>query len=226
LNVKEKQSTIYQDAINVALDRLTEIDIKSQARRCNAELIGDSDEISGVALNFMGRKHIISLKDMDVFSTDEKAISGKMRETGFFVPIHYKILILHYFIYHKGESPKGDWISFQDIPDGLLYTDIYKARTSVPLSLVLGDDSRLLVDATRHLGGNESDLGGDVSVLLEPFFGIPVGIVFWGGDDNFPTDVNFLYDSSISKILPAEDVVVLTQSIVGEIRKFIKGRRS
>jgi hypothetical protein len=223
LNVKVKKSTNYEDAINFALDLLTEIDIHRQSRRCNAELIGDSNEISGVALNFMGRRYIISLKDMDVFSADNKVVSEKKEETGFLVPIHYKVLMLHYFIYHSGERPKGDWISFQDIPDGLLYTDIYKARTSIPLSVTLGDDSRLLIDSARHLGGNESNLGGDISVLLEPFFGVPVGIVFWNGDENFPPEVNFLYDSSISKIFPAEDVVVLTQSIVGEIRKFIKG---
>ena len=221
MKTREKQGTIYQDAINFALDRLAEIDIEGQARRLNAELIGDKDDISGIALNFMGRRHIISLKNMDVLSVDENS-----SETGFAVPIHHIILIFHYFIYHNGDHPKGKWISFQDIPDGLLYNDVYKARTSIPLSFVLGDDSKLLVDAARHLGGDESDLGGDVSVLIEPFFGVPVGIVFWFGDENFPPEVNFLYDVSISEIFPTEDIVVLTQSIVGEIRRFIKGRRS
>lgn len=221
MNAREKQGTIYQDAINFALDKLSEIDIEGQARRLNAELIVDGDDISGVALNFMGRRHIISIKNMDVLSVDENS-----SETGFSVPIHHIILIFHYFIYHNGGHPKGEWISFQDIPDGLLYNDVYKARTSIPLSFALGDDPRLLVDAARNLGGDESDLGGDASVLIEPFFGVPVGIVFWCGDENFPPEVNFLYDVSITNTFPTEDIVVLTQSIVGEIRRFIKGRRS
>lgn len=211
----------YQDALELALSILKDTPIAAlnvQVERCRGRAIinegGNEGEISVVEVRFMGRDYTISVADMDVCSKDDTE-----------VPIFYKILILHCLLYHNGKEPKMEWISFTDIKDGLLYSGIYRARTALPLSFALKKEPSLLIDAAESLGGQRADLGGDVSVLIEPFHNIPVGVVFWGGDEDFPPEVNFLYDKGIRDILPAEDVVVLTEGLSRELRQYIKGRR-
>jgi hypothetical protein len=211
----EQKSTNYEEALGVALETLAGVDISKRSRHCRGTLIREGEDVVGASFRFMGRSYIISQKEGDVTAAD-----------GSGVPIHYKILLLHCFLYHTGEEPTGEWISFVDIPDGLLYGDIYKARTAVPLSFSIAGEPTLLVEAVESMGGRGADLGGDVSAFIEPFFGIPVGIVFWRGEDEFPPSVNFLYDRTIIKIIPAEDVVVLTQALVGELRRYIKEKKT
>jgi hypothetical protein len=43
---------------------------------------------------------------------------------------------------------------------------------------------------------------------------IPVVLVLWQGDEEFPPDGNILFDRSISKILPAEDIAWLAGMVV------------
>ncbi len=94
---------------------------------------------------------------------------------------------------------------------------VYEKRTAGRLARALSGGADLLVRAAGRLGGRKAPLGGDASVVVEVFAGVPVGIVYWRGDDEFTPAVTFLYDSTITDIFPAEDVVVLTQWLTEEI---------
>jgi hypothetical protein len=41
----------------------------------------------------------------------------------------------------------------------------------------------------------------------------------WKGDTEFPPDGNVLFDSSITGYLPAEDIVILAETVVWKIIK-------
>jgi hypothetical protein len=43
---------------------------------------------------------------------------------------------------------------------------------------------------------------------------IPVCLILWAGDDEFPPAGNVLFDASISRYLIAEDVAVLSGMVV------------
>jgi len=46
---------------------------------------------------------------------------------------------------------------------------------------------------------------------------VPVEIIFWANDDEFPARATFVYDASIGAGLRTEDVVVLSEALVGEL---------
>lgn len=236
---RAQEGTNYQAALDYAWEIFQKTDLKLQTERCGARPVygewkggrgeteedqgkgvergGDriQSEPSGIEVEFMGGRYLLSRGRSDVLS-----------EGGEEVPIHYKILILHFFLYHNGEKPTGEWISFLDIKDGLLYSNIYKARTSLPLKFALKENPGILIEAAKNLGGRESKVGGDLSAVFEPFHNVPVAVVFWRGDEEFPPEVNFLFDRGIRDILPAEDVVVLAESLGREIRRYIRQRGS
>lgn len=60
---------------------------------------------------------------------------------------------------------------------------------------------------------------GDASVLIWAFPRVPIGLVLWKGDEEFPPAGNILFDSSIPAYLPVEDIVVLTETVVWKLIK-------
>jgi len=55
---------------------------------------------------------------------------------------------------------------------------------------------------------------GDHSVVVRAFPLVPVALILWEGDDEFPPEGNLLFDRSISHILSAEDIAWLAGMIV------------
>jgi hypothetical protein len=203
---KIKGPTNYEAALAAARARLAGADVAVQARRIGGVVEEREDGTRVVRLSCMGAAYRVGLPDGAVYRDDGAPV-------GTFV----EILILHALLSHTGRRPSGRWIAFSDIPDGLLYGSVYEKRTARRLARALSGADDLLVAVAGRLGGNEAALGGDASVVVEPFEGIPVGIVFWRGDDDFSPAVTFLYDDTITEIFPAEDVVVLTQCLIEEI---------
>jgi hypothetical protein len=203
--------TNYESALEAARAQLRSADIPVQAQRLGGSLVREGGTVTAVRLTFMGKDHLISIPGGDVARVD-----------GGDVPVFSQILVLHALLYHTGEAPAGQWISFSDIPDGLLYNRVYTGRTAVPLGAALRGHPGGLARAAAALGGRESGLGGDASAIVEPVRGIPVGIVYWEGDGEFKESITFLYDKTIVAKLPAEDIVVLTQCLVTELKQVIR----
>lgn len=207
-NAAEKARTApnYEAALAAARVGLAEIDIPLQAQRLGGVVEHRRDGGRAVCLPCMGMTYRVDLSDGAVSRADGAAVS-----------VFTQILILHALRCHTGLVPSGDWIAFSDIPDGLLYSGVYERRTEHRLARALSGAGDRLAGAAERLGGGPSALGGDASAVMEPFYGVPVGIVFWEGDEQFTPAVTFLYDKTITGILPAEDVVVLTQWVADEI---------
>jgi hypothetical protein len=198
--------TNYQAALTAARARLAGADILLQAGRLGGSLETGRGGARAVTLPCMGATYRIHLPG--------GAVS---RDDGGPVSVFAEILILHALIGHTGRPVTGEWIGFSDIPDGLLYASVYEKRTARRLARALSGGGSGLWPAAGRLGGHDEALGGNVSAVVEPFFGVPVGIVFWEPDDQFDEAVTFLYDRTITEILATEDIVVLTQWVVEEM---------
>ncbi len=104
---------------------------------------------------------------------------------------YYKILILHYLANEdKVASIEGDaWISFKEMDGGKEYFSAFRKRAIEPIIRKYGDDSK--------------------DMLIQAFPKIKVEIKVWAKDEEFEADCNMLFNESIKKILPTEDVAVL-----------------
>ena len=60
------------------------------------------------------------------------------------------------------------------------------------------------------LGGRREDYG-DASFTLTALPLVPITFILWEHDDEFPASVRVLYRSSVTALLPLEDIVVLTK---------------
>ncbi|HEN21330.1 MAG TPA: DUF3786 domain-containing protein, partial [Desulfobacteraceae bacterium] len=111
----------------------------------------------------------------------------------------------------------GNWISYYEIPDGKFYLNAFLRRAKEPMVQFFGDKPDLLVKTAEEMSDARPLDHGDLSMVMTVLPGVPVALILWNGDDEFPPDGNILFDSSISSIFTAEDIAVLTGMAVYEL---------
>ena len=156
-------------------------------------------------LHFLNRRIAISWPDLKFSYRDSEEA----------LPIQQQILLLHYLDgTGNGIKRSGEWISFQEVPDGRFYMGAFIKRAKDPLVHGFGGSPEQLTSlATKVYNASPFD-HGDHAVVVEPLPLIPMALVLWEGDEEFPPDGNILFDSSISKILSAEDIAWLAGMVI------------
>lgn len=188
----------YAVSHDLAFEKLRQADpadiaLKSGATRVGADL---------VRLRFLDRDYLVDRRS-------ERVTLDPDTEPA---PIAERLLILHYLVTASGAPPSGEWISFKDIPDGLLYHSTFYKRTVKLLLKKFGDSPAKLTVAASKIGGVPVKMG-DAAVTVRAFPKVAVTWVLWQGDDEFPAEGSVLLDRGITDYLPTEDIVVLCQTI-------------
>jgi hypothetical protein len=133
------------------------------------------------------------------------------------LPVQQQVLLIHYLQGawgSKGGRISGEWIAFQDLPDGRFYLDAFQRRAKIPLVQVFGAKPERLVEIAAAAYEAKPADQGDYSVIVTPLPLVPLALVLWRGDEEFPPEGNILFDRSISRIFSAEDVAWLSGMVV------------
>lgn len=198
----------YKQALALGKNELSSNDPHVVAGYAGADMRGGEEEDSCICLDFLNEGILISWPDQE-FSyskTPEKE-----------VPIQEQILLLHYLygaLSSKGTTVTGEWISFQEVPDGKFYLDAFHRRARDPLIRAFGEKPRLLERSAKELFQAVPADQGDISVVIQALPLVPIELIIWVGDDEFPPSGNILFDRSIIEILSAEDVAWLSGMVV------------
>ena len=129
------------------------------------------------------------------------------------LPIFTQILILHYLANPTEVKDTGTLISYKELPGGSIYIQPFTHRAIDPLVRTFGANPDSLLEVATRLGGHSNGLG-DIGVTYKVFPRIPVTLILWRADDEFPASGNILFDASAPEILPTEDYAVLASSVV------------
>jgi len=199
----------HEFAYKLAREQLSKIrDIEQQCLRSRAQYQVTSSK-KAVIIRYLDQLYKIIFPDIEVSLVDSEEE----------VTLREKILILHYFTSAKGTPPTNRLITFQDLPAGTVYYPTFLKRTSKPLTEYFGKDPSLLVNAAEKLGSNKVDYG-DAAVTINAFSHVPITIVLWEGDDEFPPEGSILFDAGITDYLSTEDVIVLCEIITWKLIRY------
>jgi hypothetical protein len=119
-----------------------------------------------------------------------------------------QILLLHYLVTSDGIAPRGQWISFRDVPDGRIYYPAFRGGSEERLLERFGNDVAAFRTAAEALGGRPLPLA-DHAYALDVLPRLPMAVLLWEGDDEFPPEVHVLLDSTAPNYLPTEDLAVI-----------------
>lgn len=208
----ENNHSVYNldAAYALACQQLAGVDIEQQCHRSGAQYqVKESRET--ITVSYLNRQYLITLPDIEISlpGSDEK------------VPIRDKILILHYLILAKGTPATNELIPFRDLSGGNIYYPTFTKRIAKPLTDHFSKEPDLLLKAGEKLGGHKADFG-DVAVTIDAFNHVPITLVLWQGDDEFPAQLNLLFDSSISDYLDTEDVTVLCETLTWKLINYLR----
>jgi hypothetical protein len=194
----------YKESFRLAAIELKESDRHRLAAAVGAEWSSHEDGREELRLSFLGTSYTVQIAEtVDVLREGEK---GE-------VPLPEKILICHYLLRASGEPVSGELITFRQVPDGQFYFDAFQRRSRDPLLATFGKDHDLFRKCAAVLGGQPVD-NGDTGMVFQVLPGIPVHLILWRGDEEFPPEASILFDSSIQRRLSAEDIAVLSGMLV------------
>ena len=201
----------YTQAYTLATEELAKIkDIREQCRNSGVQY----QEISSqkvITLQYLNRSYRITLPEGEVtLSASQEA-----------VPLKTKVLLLHYLLYAKGTPLSGRMITFKELPEGAIYFPTFAKRTTKPLSKNFGKAPQRLVDVAEKLGGQKAAFG-DISVTIGAFPRVPITLVLWQGDSEFPPSASIMFDATVTDYLPTEDIIVACEAIVWTLVRSLK----
>jgi len=197
----------YKQALKLASEKLSDKNPDLVVSLSGAEIARDKEGRTKLLLNTLGQKVSITWPDFSFAS--EKAEAE--------IPIQQQVLYLHYLYgawSSSGARATGEWISFQEIPDGRFYMDAFQRRAKNPMVMSFGERPELLLKVATEMYGAAPFNQGDVSVVVRALPLVPVALILWKGDEEFPPEGNILFDRSIVGILSAEDIAWLSGMVV------------
>jgi hypothetical protein len=129
------------------------------------------------------------------------------------IPLQEQVLILHYM--SAGEIPEtsGHWISYREIPGAAFYFGAFVKRAVDPLKKIFGQNLSGFRNAAVKIHATAIE-NGDAAFEFKVLPAVPLQLILWKADDEFPAEANILFDSTIGQILSPEDVAWLAGMVV------------
>lgn len=176
-------------------DVLSELDSDNVAANTKVLFIAHN---STYVLTCFGQNIFVSLNDRNIYSTTKlgKLLINEYAE-------YSRLSILKYLI-HSTDLPLAEkLIRPSDLPGGEIFI---RGTHVLPLDKVaeyFENNSNEFMSIGKSLGGTQLEFG-DMSIELLPFPRVPVVIIVWSGDEEFPARSTLLIDSSCKSQIPTD----------------------
>lgn len=155
-------------------------------------------ENGNYVLNSFGLNFLISPDERHIKSTD---IHGEsiLKKSGYF----FNISALHYLVHAKNTPLSGKLVKPDNVKGGDIF---FRGTHQLPLNAFAekyGTDKTGFIQKSKSLNGKDVNYG-DASIELLPLPRIPVTLILWLADKEFPARTDLLFDSSVEQHLPLD----------------------
>jgi hypothetical protein len=199
----------YGLAYKIASEQLGTIDdIEQQCRKSGTRYIAAK---KSVIIDYLNHSYRISIPDGEITPVNDTES----------VPIRDKILILHYFLHATGTPLTDNLITYKELHEGINYYPTFFKRAIEPVINNFKDVPQKLLETAAVIGGTKSSYG-DTAVKINALPYVPLTIILWQGDEEFPPDGKIMFDSTIPEYLPTEDITILCEIIAWRLVRSLK----
>ena len=189
-NMKWRKS--LRPMINEAREELTLVSPQELARRG-----GLTFQAGRLELPLLGRVYSIRWPELVLTASD-----------GEVCPEELQILLLDYLKNGDGTPPTGRWIGFRELADGGFYWRAFQGYSGDQLVRDLAGNIEAFHRATKRLGGEPLDMG-DASYTFRTLPQLPMAVVWWAGDEEFPAKATVLFAETAGHYLPTDGLAIL-----------------
>lgn len=129
-----------------------------------------------------------------------------------------KVLVLHHIIAaaeNQGSAVRvmGQWIDCRSLQHGAFLGAHFAKSASESLAKFFSLNRDQVLSRALKWGGRPLELG-DQGFLFKFFPRLPVALIHWSGDEEFPPYSKILYDVSASNYMPTHGLSALTEFLV------------
>jgi len=131
---------------------------------------------------------------------------------------YFYLFIIHYLLKSKEIELSNAWISEKDIPGGPTF---FRGPHEIPtrlISLRFNNNINEFKARCEQLHGMPFNMA-DAAYRFQIAPRIPVAVLYWTGDEDFPAESKILYDRTIAEHLAADIIFALAVVICERIGK-------
>jgi hypothetical protein len=193
-------SSGYEQIYESLIPKLSECDFSEVAER-----LGLSAQQDGtLAVDFLGREYEISSRSIN--PTDGKPVNVNNRS------------VLAYYTLSQGKGePEFSYVPISNlVGPGIIFSSTNIKWMTAPLGKLFSGDYAAFSQTMGKLGGvyNGKSKSGGHSWLLKVLPKIPLQIVYYDGDDEFPCEVQIWFDKNASLFMEFECLAFLEGCLV------------
>jgi hypothetical protein len=132
------------------------------------------------------------------------------------LPDFLQLLLLYYFETADGYTLTGNYISFADLPGGRIYYRAFQGYSGDVISKYFGDDIEALKKSCEDSNGQPLNIA-DLAFTFQILPKMSVQLIYWIGDDEFPSSCKILFDAAVTHYLPIDACAIVGSNIVKRI---------
>ena len=135
------------------------------------------------------------------------------------IPFGPLMSIYHLFCYSKPDAGNsGSFVPFRQVKGASPFAPAFERTVAEELAKPFDGHLEALRRACEALKG-EPVRQGDAGYILRAFDCMPVMMVFWDGDDEFPAQANLLFDANITDFTHEETVCCVAGDLMRRLRE-------
>ncbi len=134
------------------------------------------------------------------------------------VDIFLGLFIIIYLLKSKNIDISGQWISEKDMSGGLAF---FTGPHTIPTKMIakkFGHDLEGFRQTCLDLGGSPLDMA-DAAFSFTIVPAVPVAVLLWKGDEEFPAEAKLLFDKTITEHMALDIIFGLTVEICSKKKK-------
>jgi hypothetical protein len=137
------------------------------------------------------------------------------------LPNFQQALLLYYFFTADAAPQTGNYVSFADLPAGRIYAQAFQGYSGAELVKAFGENLDLFKKICHKLGGQPLQVGS-AAFSFQALPQVPLQVVYWLGDEDFPSSCAVLFDASATHYLPIDGCAILGSQLTGKIIKNLR----
>lgn len=137
-----------------------------------------------------------------------------------FAPLHdyFGLFAVHYLLSSRDIPPAGIWVSEKDMPGGATF---FRGPHAIPTQLIAGkanNSGSIFQELCHRHGGTPLDMA-DHAAVFSITDRIPVAVLYWAGDDEFPAEAKLLFDKTLTSHFVLDIIFALAVGVAEELGK-------
>ena len=136
------------------------------------------------------------------------------------LPDFQQLELLYYFAAADGVPLTGRYVSFADLPGGRTYDQAFQGYTGNEIVRAFGENIVAFQTACLKSNGQPAAFG-DAAYTFQILPNIPLQLVYWLGDEDFPSSCKILFDAAATHFYPIEGCAILGNGLAHRIIKNI-----